>query len=94
MARDKIISDALGIVLDKLLEDIVDDNCDGYNYELCIPAKHAIEQLIAESYKQGYIAGGIEILNASCELCNGYPMTADCNNGNCHTNKEYKRYER
>lgn len=57
-------------------------------YELGRPAKHAIEQLIAESYKQGYIAGGIEILNASCELCNGYPMTADCNNGNCHTNKE------
>lgn len=47
-----------------------------------------------EAYKRGYIAGGIEILNASCELCNGYPMTADCNNGNCHTNKEYKRYDK
>jgi len=43
---------------------------------------------IAEAYKKGYIDGSIEILNASCELCNGYPMTANCNNGNCHTNEE------
>lgn len=49
MARDKIISSTLGIVLDKLLEDIVDANCDGYNYELYIPAKKAIEQLILDA---------------------------------------------
>lgn len=77
------MSKTLGEILDKLLEDIVDNNCDGYNYELYIPAKRAIEQLIAESYNQGYIAGGIEILNASCELCSAYPMTTNCNNGGC-----------
>jgi len=39
----------LGEILDKLLEDIVDNNCDGYNYELYGPAKIAIEQLILDA---------------------------------------------
>lgn len=73
----------LGEILDKLLEDIVDNNCDGYNYELYIPAKQAIQQLVDEAYRQGYVAGGIEILNASCEICHSYPMTANCNNAGC-----------
>ncbi len=73
----------LGIILDKLLEDIVDDNCDGYNYELYTPAKHAIEGLIAEAYKNGHIDGAIEVVNNTCKICHAYPMTVDCNNAGC-----------
>lgn len=73
----------LGIILDKLLEDIIDDNCDGYNYELSIPAQRAIEELIAEAYKHGLIDGSIEVINGTCEICHAYPMTVDCNNAGC-----------
>ena len=43
-----------------------------------------LESIEQEAYKKGYVDGGIEILNASCEVCHAYPMTADCNNANCH----------
>ena len=77
------MSKTLGIILDKLLEDIVDNNCDGYNYELSIPAEHAIRELIAEAYKKGHIDGSIEVVNNTCEICHAYPMTANCNNAGC-----------
>lgn len=43
-----------------------------------------LESIEQEAYKKGYVDGGIEILNASCEVCHAYPMTAGCNNANCH----------
>lgn len=50
--------------------------------ELAITSK--INEIEQEAYRSGYVAGGVEILNASCEICHAYPMTADCNNANCH----------
>lgn len=73
----------LGIILDKLLEDIVDNNCDGYNYSLTISAERSIRELIAEAYKQGLIDGSIEVINNTCEICHAYPMTANCDNAGC-----------
>lgn len=43
-----------------------------------------LESIEQEAYKKGSVDGGIEILNASCEVCHAYPMTAGCNNANCH----------
>jgi len=76
--------------LDKVLDDFMYNATPvNLNYlkgkkeaKLAITAK--INEIQTESYKKGYIDGGIEILNASCEVCHAYPMTADCNNANCH----------
>lgn len=45
----KNMSNELEKILDKLVEDIVDANFNGYNYELYGPAKIAIEQLILDA---------------------------------------------
>ena len=78
--------------LDDYLVDLVNmtqtDEYVGEREDRIATAKQAItaklESIEQEAYKRGYIAGGIEILNASCEVCHAYPMTADCNNANCH----------
>lgn len=81
--------------IDTFLDEVLDKYVANYNLEQlghrqsgqqtikqAITAK--INEIQTESYKKGYIDGGIEILNASCEVCHAYPMTADCNNANCH----------